>query len=271
VANYPWLTPDPGVGSQLVIGALVAASIGLAVHSARSYPALVAARERGDHDAVRRRYRIAVLVQGARCLAVLGVLAADPGLDRADVGLRLPHGPHAGAAYGWTVYALIVLAAATVLLRVRARRGRSVPGQKAFAALVARDGERWAATWVAIGAGVSEELMFRGAFTAAAVGVFGLGPVAAVLAVAGLFGALHAYLGWRGVAGSAVAGVLLGALYLMSGSVLLPAVVHAAIDLRGLVLVPVGGPVSAGRGRPAGRRRRVPGPAGRGPRGTHRG
>ena len=109
-----------------------------------------------------------------------------------------------------------------------------------FAALVARDGERGQAAVVAFGAGVSEELLFRGLFVAVAVDRLGLAPVPALILVSAGFGAVHLYQGWLGVLGTALAGVVLGAFYFETQSLLMPILLHVLIDLRGLILVPVG-------------------------------
>jgi uncharacterized protein len=239
VRAYPWLDPDVSAASTVVVGLTFAATVWAAGRAAGIYPRLVAARDRGAHGVVRRYYRRTWVIQAARCAVVLAVVAADPGVTRRDVGLRRPQGPHVEAAVGWTGYGCVVVAIAAILLRFRARRGRPVPGQRMFAALVARDGERRAAAGVALGAGVSEELLFRGLFVAVAVDRLELEPVTAVLLVSAVFGLMHVYQGWPGVIGTAVAGFLFGWLYLMGESLLLPIVVHVVVDLRALVLVPL--------------------------------
>jgi hypothetical protein len=122
-----------------------------------------------------------------------------------------------------------------------------VPGQRLFAALVARDGERWQAAGVALGAGLSEEMLFRGLFIAVAVDRLGLSPVPALLVVSAGFGAVHLYQGWLGVLGTTIAGLALGAFYFETQSLLMPIVLHVLVDLRGLVLVPVAGHASGAR------------------------
>ncbi len=64
-------------------------------------------------------------------------------------------------------------------------------------------------------------------------------PAAAIIAVA-VFGMAHVYQGLAGAVGALVLGAVLAALYVSTGSPLLPIVVHVLVDLRGLVLVPPG-------------------------------
>jgi uncharacterized protein len=91
---------------------------------------------------------------------------------------------------------------------------------------------------LAINAGVVEELVFRLALPAVLYGAIGNVWVALGVSVL-LFGGLHLYQGVAGVAGTALLGLLLLALYVASGSIVVPIVVHALIDLRSFVLIPL--------------------------------
>jgi membrane protease YdiL (CAAX protease family) len=53
-----------------------------------------------------------------------------------------------------------------------------------------------------------------------------------------IFGFAHLYQGIAGVLGTALIGALLVGLYLSTGSLLLPILVHAIIDIRAFLLVP---------------------------------
>ncbi len=90
---------------------------------------------------------------------------------------------------------------------------------------------------LSLNAGVVEELVFRLALPAALFGASG-SAVAALVGSILLFGALHLYQGVAGVIGTAVVGAMMMALYVVSGSILVPIVLHAIFDLRSLVLIP---------------------------------
>jgi membrane protease YdiL (CAAX protease family) len=85
-----------------------------------------------------------------------------------------------------------------------------------------------------------EELLFRGVVLEALVGRAGLSPVAAIGISAALFGALHflrdpllaPFAPW-----AIGQGVILGSLYVTSGSLLLVMLVHAAHDTLGFLLL----------------------------------
>ena len=95
---------------------------------------------------------------------------------------------------------------------------------------------------LSINAGIVEELVFRLAMPAAIYGASG-SAVAALVGSILLFGVLHLYQGVAGVVGTAVVGTavvgaLTMALYVVSGTILVPIVLHVIFDLRSLVLIP---------------------------------
>ncbi len=125
---------------------------------------------------------------------------------------------------GMLVLALaVVLAVALTIVGVRsARREGGVVMIGDIAALLPRNRPElgWASA-LAVNAGVVEELLFRLCLPAL------------------LFVVLHAYQGVPGVVGTLVVGLLLTAAYVLSGSIVVAIVLHALLDLRTLVLVPV--------------------------------
>ena len=91
---------------------------------------------------------------------------------------------------------------------------------------------------LSVNAGVSEELMFRLALPTLVFAVTRNPAVAIVTAVV-IFALLHLYQGVAGIIGSAVIGALLTAVFVASGSIVAAMTVHALIDLRSLVLIPL--------------------------------
>ncbi len=90
--------------------------------------------------------------------------------------------------------------------------------------------------FLSLAAGFGEELAYRGFLIPALTLVIGGGWGAAFVSSA-VFGVLHAYQGWLGIARTAALGLLLAAAFLISGS-LWPAIfAHAILDmLAGLVI-----------------------------------
>jgi membrane protease YdiL (CAAX protease family) len=94
---------------------------------------------------------------------------------------------------------------------------------------------------ISVLAGLSEEMFFRGVLQAAFAG--GLGRWGALAAASALFGLMHAVSPTYAVL-AAVMGALLGALWIHSGNLLAPVIVHGLYDLVVLVYL-LRGPGSA--------------------------
>lgn len=144
-----------------------------------------------------------------------------------------------GLGPGIVIGLSVALIAGAVLGIVAARKETDIPSLGDVQALLPRTrGElRWGAA-LSINAGVVEELMFRLALPATLYGVT-RNAAASILVSLLIFGVLHIYQGVSGVITSFVIGVILMLIYLASGSILLAIAVHAAFDLRSLVLIPV--------------------------------
>lgn len=99
-----------------------------------------------------------------------------------------------------------------------------------------RDELSWGAA-LSVNAGIVEELAFRLAIPAVLYGASGNAVLAVAVSVV-LFGVLHAYQGVTGVIGATLIGAVMMALFVVSGTILLPVLLHAVIDLRSLVLIP---------------------------------
>lgn len=82
---------------------------------------------------------------------------------------------------------------------------------------------------VSITAGVCEEILYRGLLLAVLVPVVGTWP--AVLLSSLIFGLGHAYQGATGIAKTTFVGLILAVLAVFSGSIFVPMLLHAVIDL----------------------------------------
>ena len=102
---------------------------------------------------------------------------------------------------------------------------------------------------LAVTAGICEEILYRGFFLWYASQFFGSdlrGLVTSVLVTSVVFGLGHVYQGARGIFMVFLAGVVHGAVYVLSGSLWIPMALHASVDLLGgqasLELHPEGDP-----------------------------
>lgn len=199
------------------------------------------------HDPAARTWlyqRLLVLEWGLVAL-VAGVVLLAPSVGWAELGLRWPdRRPQVAAA----IVAVLVLAFLVVSTRMlRASVPRSVDtaalaaaAPQAVTALVPRSRveRRWFGL-VAVTAGICEEVLYRGFLLAVILAIApGVSDIALVLLGGVLFGLAHLYQGLTGVVTTSVLGAILTYLYVGTGTVLVPIVVHAAIDLR-ILWVPV--------------------------------
>jgi membrane protease YdiL (CAAX protease family) len=218
-------------------------------------------RLRTDPGARRSFYRRLLVLEWGLALLALVIWLSAPGVDAAQVGLRWPQqwpGPLTGLV---VLVVLVFVVVSTRALRsgalleaaepVRRRPGEGrhaePPGRATLDLLPRTAGERRLFTVVGVTAGVCEEWLYRGFFLAVVAALAGGLPSGVLVVVAAAaFGLAHAYQGRAGIVMTGVLGGVMAALYLQSGSLLLPVLLHAAIDLR-FLLVPAR-VLPAGRG-----------------------
>lgn len=196
----------------------------------------------------RRWMRRAPLAFGGSALLVLGLAGRIEALWRlpAEFAALAQAARHfAGFGGNMDTLKIAVLAgfAGGAVLGLAISRWQVRRGKRPFTAgdieriLPQRGGEfGWTAA-LGIAAGIVEELFFRLAlplFAALATGDALSGFALATL----LFAAAHRYQGWSGMAFSGVAGALLAILYLATGELWFAMLIHALLNLNGLVLRP---------------------------------
>lgn len=195
---------------------------------------------RGAPDAKRRLYRSLVIEQIATVavfLVLWGVLWSGGRVSPASLGLTPPR--------SWAVTAAALFILVGVLawsgLRLRPKADKLRKRLQDGIGLLIPDSRSERLWWgaVSVGAGVSEELLFRGFllyyFT---VYLPSMNTLEKVFLTSLVFGLGHAYQGWRGILGTGIAGLIFAGLYLLTGSLLLPVVIHAATDYRVLLIFP---------------------------------
>ena len=89
--------------------------------------------------------------------------------------------------------------------------------------------------WVCVTASVCEELIYRGFLIRfLQQSPYGLAPVSSLFLSSLAFGAIHFSKGLRIALFAGIGGMMQGALFLLSGNLLLPILVHALVDARSL-------------------------------------
>lgn len=153
------------------------------------------------------------------------------GIPGARLGLGAPHSWWLTAGLG--IGMVFFLMRSALRARPKAQRLREKLQESAGAILpeTLRE-QRWFAL-ISVGAGIFEELAFRG-FLFYYLGTYlpHVNTVERVLLTSAVFGLAHSYQGRKGVVKTGIGGLVLAGLYVLTGSVLLPVVVHAMIDLQ---------------------------------------
>lgn len=190
----------------------------------------------GVPDAKKRLYRSLVLEQFITAGVVVGIWLGGR-ISAVSLGLVAPR----SWARTTAVLVLFVGALAWSGFRLRPKadqlRKRLQDGVGALVPDSRQDRFWWGV--VSVGAGVSEELLFRGFllyYLTAHLPALNTPEKALLTSLA--FGLGHAYQGWKGVIGAGIMGMILAVLYLMTGSLILPVVIHAATDYRMLLIFP---------------------------------
>ncbi len=246
------LSPDLPFVSWLLVALVVAVVVVLAVRAQRKdrreYQRFKRYRSTVRRQAMFRTWlRESFLVFGGLAIGILLLVWQFVPLLLADVNalpfVRTARNAFVDAgAVAYVVTAVLVVAflvVPLVLLFFVRHDGADLPALGDIQALLPRNrAEVRLGALLSLNAGVVEELLFRLALPALLYGAFGSSVFALIVSVL-LFGGLHAYQGLGGILATALIGAILLALYVATGSILVPIVVHILIDLRSFVAIPL--------------------------------
>jgi membrane protease YdiL (CAAX protease family) len=176
-------------------------------------------------------YRRMLLHQAAIVLVVI-LIVWSGSIPRESVGLVM-----AGTQARLVLILLAVIGISGLFFRWKGDRFVKRMLEMAAAILPATRIERWWFAALSIGAGISEELLFRG-FLLYYLGRYlpELNVWPQILIASAVFGFAHLFQGWRGILATGALGAVFGLLYVATGSLFAPIVIHAAIDLRILIV-----------------------------------
>jgi CAAX protease family protein len=207
----------------------------------------------GDHYARIRVYRRVLVFEWVSAALALVALRFDWSKlnpkslalegTRLMQSLALPPEARTGAFGGLFAGVLIGGIVFAIALRRRNRSGSTPSSNSAsswrsrimpdFTALIpVTMHERLLYASAAVSAGICEEIVFRGWLLSTLHFTIGLTGTVLVLTAAAIFGAGHAYQKVAGTILTTLAGLLFCALYVMSGSLLVPILLHIVVDVR---------------------------------------
>jgi membrane protease YdiL (CAAX protease family) len=236
-----------GAGAVLALAVIAWLLVGEPLAGRSSHRRLIAALDAGQTDVRAGFYWRWTLQEWALAAVTLVVAFAALGWTPGQLGLRWPQPP---SSRSWPLIAGLIsaLVVGLVIGLVMARRARAAPaqakrapriagGEKVIRMLPHTRAERGAFGALAITAGVTEELVWRGFLFGALVALFPHVPAAACVAVTAIvFGWGHLYQGITGVLATGALGAIFAILYVGTGSLLLPVLLHALVDLRLLLM-----------------------------------
>lgn len=143
-----------------------------------------------------------------------------------------------GLTFGF--FAAVLYPGLLCLLRTRARpRYLRALRNLRFLLPVSQQERLWFVL-VSLTAGIGEEIVYRGFLFLYLGGKLDTGlhlsPLLVLLATSTAFGCAHLYQGFSGIVRTSIAGLALGMAAILSGSLVLPILLHALMDLQVLVL-----------------------------------
>lgn len=191
-----------------------------------------------DRQALGRFYRWTLAVEWS-WVAAIGLIVVFGGASLRDIGLVWKSPP--AQVFGFFAAFLVGSVVSLAVLAARSRRSEESTFQRMLdpvsALLPSTREERWLFAALSVTAGICEELLFRGFLLFYLQNLFlGLPLAAAVVVSSVVFGMAHLYQGAKGVLGTGVFGLGMALLYVWSGSLLLPIILHALLDPRVLLL-----------------------------------
>lgn len=207
----------------------------------------------GDPKARTRVYqRVLIFEWISAALALLALRLDWSKLNPKSLGLEgakfmhvlaLPEGASKSAVLGLFIGAVFGGIGFAIAMRRRNRRGqvqetsassgwrsRILPDFTALIPVTTR--ERLLYSVVAVSAGICEEIVFRGWLLSTLHSPVGLMGAALVLVSAVIFGLAHIYQKAVGAIVTAVAGLLFCVLYVTTGSLVAPILLHTLVDIR---------------------------------------
>lgn len=146
--------------------------------------------------------------------------------------------PDDGEAYvGFVIGATLGVAVLVAVQLLQLRRAKALIVGDVEPLIPRNRAEMLASLPLCLNAGFSEELFFRLALPLLVTTVTG-SAIAGLVSAGIAFGLVHAYQGYKGVLATTALGALLTWMYLSSGSLLRPMLLHAAIDVVALIVRP---------------------------------
>ncbi|MVO99325.1 CPBP family intramembrane glutamic endopeptidase [Paenibacillus lutrae] len=174
-----------------------------------------------------------LILHGVYWIAALPVLLIDPTVYRVRHSLELGWMGHTLLSAA-LAYLLIVTVVPLILLRYNGDLRKEVAKsyEKRRHTFPTTERQHKLFVWVSITVGITEEILYRGFLYNYGVEHWGLSSLASAVTVSLVFGLIHFSQGLAGIFSSFVFGAVMAWLYFITGSLLLPVILHILYDLK---------------------------------------
>ncbi|WP_068774467.1 CPBP family intramembrane glutamic endopeptidase [Paenibacillus sp. FJAT-26967] len=174
-----------------------------------------------------------LILHGVYWIAALPVLLIDPSVYWVRHSLKLGWMGHTLLSAA-LIYLLIVNVVPLILLRYNRnlRKEAAKSYEKRLHTFPATERQRRLFVWVSITVGITEEILYRGFLYNYGVEHWGISSLASAVIVSLVFGLIHFSQGLAGILSSFVFGAVMAWLYFITGSLLLPVILHILYDLK---------------------------------------
>jgi uncharacterized protein len=141
-----------------------------------------------------------------------------------------------------TAIAVVILLPAILAIWSEKIRAKAAKASESLSYLLPWNSSERLWWWpVCITAGICEEVLYRGFLLHYLHSTpFHFSLTWSLVIAAAIFGIGHLYQGVKGLFSTAVLGFVLGVIFVMTSSLLIPIIAHAVLDLRILLLIPAG-------------------------------
>ena len=190
--------------------------------------------EAGDPMAKIRFYR-QFLTEHVLTTAVILWLCFSGAIPFARLGLGAPRSWGLSLGLAVALGGLLLWSGMRLQAKAQKIRNKVKGGVKALLPETPEE-QRWLAA-VSFGAGISEELLFRGfLFFYLSLWFPHIHSLECVLLTSLIFGMGHLYQGWKGILATGLVGLVMAGLYVLTGNLIVPILVHTALDLRATLI-----------------------------------
>ncbi|MED3622949.1 MULTISPECIES: CPBP family intramembrane glutamic endopeptidase [Bacillaceae] len=195
-------------------------------------------KEKKDSESRLRYYKFAIVSEWLVVFVIMVFVLISPNINFKSIGLTSSDNFESflGMIFGFLIGVAIFVFILMKIPVIKKRQELSL-GSIDFLLPVTKLERTWS-IFVAITAGVCEEIIYRGFVMHYLSSLpIELEQIAVIIISAVIFGVAHAYQGWKGIILTGLMGFVFANIYVKTGSLLFPILFHIIIDMRSFLFV----------------------------------